>query len=175
MPHKELIANVKYIRFSFRNDEIQSVGVKDTRTQFFIWKPAVVEGIKHDVEALQNDVEALQNDAEALHGKDLSIESEIGEIAARVDNEIISFDVVSGTSIPVRQYYLFCDVKQGKDYNLRASGPFTELACYGITKEDVGVNLGSFLTSRTLSFTADLNTRKQPYQSITGLIPAMRR
>lgn len=86
------IADVKYIRFSFRNDEIQSVSVKDSRTLLFVWEPAVVtRGIKGDVEALQ--------------GKDLSIESEIGELGQEIDGNVTPDNWYQGNIItPTGKY-----------------------------------------------------------------------
>lgn len=82
------------------------------------------------------------------------VSSSLGALTAEVGSETMSFDVVSGKSIPQGKYSIPCNIITGKTYVLAASGPFSEISCYGITEGGTTVSIGSFLPSRTLTFTA---------------------
>jgi hypothetical protein len=147
------ITDAKYVRFSFENDE-EGVKVKDQRTLLSLWEPTISGGVKGDITELETKVEDNSDDIEGLETEKDTMKSDIGALRADIDSESISFDVVLNTSIILGTYYIFCNVKQGKKYVLKATGTFTEIACYGVTGAGVTTSIGSFLTANSLTFTA---------------------
>lgn len=148
------IQGYSYVRISFEKGYTDA-SVIDQRTLIPLWVPSKSGGIKDTLAELSEDVEDNSEKIEENSGKIEDVHIEVGTLRADVYSEEVSFDVVSGVSIPIRKYFIDCNTNQGETYVIKAEGPFTEVACYGITKEDEGVSIGSFLTTNSLTFTSE--------------------